>query len=120
MVPKWGRIARMAKTRRPQGVSATAVASSSASTTPVLVSATASAGQITVKWNAVNGASKYAVYRKTASSSWTLLTTSVTDTFYVDKSTELVAGTVYYYTVKSLVSGAWSGYDAKGVSAAAK
>jgi Fibronectin type III domain. len=83
------------------------------------VSATASSGQITVTWNAVSGASKYAVYRKTVSGSWTLLTTSVTDTSYVDKSSDLKAGTTYYYTVKSLVNSAWSGYDKAGVSATA-
>ena len=96
------------------GVSATAI-----STTPVLVSATASAGQITVQWNAMTGASKFAVYRKTAGGHWTLLSTSVTGVSYIDNSAELVAGTTYYYTVKSLVSGTWSGYDAAGVSATA-
>ena len=85
---------------------------------PVLSDATASAGQITVTWNAVNGATKYAVYRKTAGGNWTLLTTSVTDTTYADTSS-LVAGTTYYYTVKSLLNGRWSGYDAVGVSAVA-
>ena len=97
------------------GVSAAAMAS----TTPVLVSATASAGQIKVTWNKVSGASKYAVYRKTAGGSWTLLTTSVTGTSYVDKSSELVAGTVYFYTVKALVNGTWSNCDGRGVSATA-
>ena len=97
------------------GVSAAAMAS----TTPVLTGATAAPGQITVKWNAVAGASKYAVYRKTAGGSWTLLTTSVTEPVYTDKS-GLASGTTYYYTVKSLVSGTWSGYDKTGVSATAK
>jgi hypothetical protein len=69
------------------------------STVPVLVSAAASAGQITVQWNMVANASKYAVYRKTAGGSWTLLTTSVTGTTYADTSS-LTAGTTYYYTVK--------------------
>ena len=99
-----------------KGVSATAIAS----TTPVLVSAAASAGQITVKWNGVADAAKYAVYRKAAgASSWTLLTSTVTGTSYVDKS-GLIAGTKYTYTVKACVGGAWSGYDSAGISATAK
>ncbi|MCR4737424.1 MAG: fibronectin type III domain-containing protein, partial [Bacteroidales bacterium] len=66
----------------------------------MLTSATASAGQITVKWNAFPGASKYAVYRKAAGeSSWTRLTNTVTGTSYTDKSADLKAGTTYYYTV---------------------
>ena len=92
----------------------------SATTAPILKSAAASSGQITVQWNAVSGASKYAVYRKTQGGSWTLLTTSVIGTSYTDKSSDLKAGTTYSYTVKALVSGSWSGYDASGVSATAK
>ena len=99
------------------GVSATAV---SASTTPVLTSATAASGQITVKWGAVSGATKYAVYRKTAGGSWKCINSAVTATTYTDKSTDLVAGTTYYYTVKAYVNSAWSGYDKAGVSATAK
>ena len=95
------------------------IPSSSASTTPVLVSATASPNQIKVTWNGVNGASKYAVYRKTAGGSWNRLTNTVTGTTYTDNSTDLVAGTTYYYTVKAYVSGTWSGYDSQGVSAKA-
>ncbi len=87
---------------------------------PVLTSANASAGQITVKWSAVSGASKYAVYRKTAGeSSWTRLTNTVTGTSYTDKSTDLKAGTTYYYTVRAYVGSAWGSYDSKGVSAKA-
>ena len=95
------------------------IPASSASTTPALVSAAASAGQITVKWNAVSGASKYAVYRKTAGGSWKCIASAVTGTTYTDSSTDLAAGTTYYYTVKAYVNGAWSGYDKAGVSATA-
>ncbi len=99
------------------GVSAKAVAANY----PVLTSATASAGQINVKWNAFSGASKYAVYRKAAGeSSWTRLTNTVTGTSYTDKSSDLKAGTTYYYTVRAYVGSAWGSYDSKGVSAKAK
>ncbi len=102
------------------GVSATAVASAESSAFPGLTSATASAGQITVKWNAVTNAAKYAIYRKAAGeSSWTRLANDITGTGYTDKSAELIAGTTYYYTVKAYVNGAWSGNDPTGVSAEA-
>ncbi|MBR3059095.1 MAG: fibronectin type III domain-containing protein, partial [Oscillospiraceae bacterium] len=95
--------------------------SAKASDIPVLVSAAASAGQITVNWKPVNGATKYAVYRKAAgATSWTRLTNTVTGTSYTDKSTDLKAGTTYYYTVRAYVGGTWGGYDAVGVSAKAK
>ncbi len=101
-------------TKKSSGITVTA------STVPVLTGATAAAGKITVKWNAVNGATKYAVYRKAAGeTSWTRLTKTYTGTIYADKSTELIAGTVYYYTVRAYVDGAWSGYDKTGVSATA-
>ncbi|MBR3059129.1 MAG: hypothetical protein IKG89_00770, partial [Oscillospiraceae bacterium] len=93
------------------------IPASAASTVPVLVSAKATAGQITVKWSAVTSAAKYAVYRKAAGeSSWTRLTNTVTGTSYTDKSMDLKAGITYYYTVRAYVGGTWGGYDAAGVS----
>ncbi|MBR6706659.1 MAG: fibronectin type III domain-containing protein, partial [Clostridia bacterium] len=101
------------------GVGAKAVAAASA--VPVLTGAAAAPGQITVKWNPVNGATKYAVYRKAAGATgWTRLTNTATGASYVDTSTDLVAGTIYYYTVRACVGGTWGGYDAAGVSAKAK
>ena len=92
----------------------------SASIVPDLLSATATAGKITVKWNAVNGAAKYAVYRKAAGETgWTRLTNTFTGTAYPDRSADLIAGTTYTYTVRACVGGAWSGYDKAGVSAKA-
>ena len=91
-----------------------------ASAVPVLASATAATGQITVKWKAVNGATKYAVYRKAAGeTSWTRLTKTFTGTTYTDKSADLVAGTSYSYTVRAYVDGTWSGYNKAGVNAKA-
>ncbi len=98
------------------GVSAKALASK----IPVLTGACASAGQITVKWNSVNGASKYAIYRKTTESDWTRLANTVTGTSYTDKSSDLKAGTTYYYTVRAYVGSAWGSYDTTGVSVKAK
>jgi fibronectin type 3 domain-containing protein len=51
----------------------------------------------------VTGASKYYVYRKTASGSWSKIATT-TSTSYTDKTAK--KGTTYYYTVKA-VSGSY-------------
>ncbi len=54
-------------------------------------------GGVKVSWNAVDGASKYKVFRKTDGTNWTALKT-VTTTSYTDKT--VVSGTRYYYTVR--------------------
>lgn len=54
---------------------------------------------VKVTWDAIEGAEKYRVYRKTDSSDWTKLeeTTSLS---YTDKTA--VSGTVYHYTVRAI------------------
>ncbi len=65
-------------------------------------SATATtAGGITVTWNAVTGADKYRLYRKTGDGSWETVTTT-TSTSYTD--TDLAALTTYTYTVRAYVT----------------
>ncbi len=76
---------------------------------PMLTDATASAGQISVKWNSVSGATAYAVYRREGSASWTRLTNTFTGTSYADKDSTLKAGISYSYYVRALVGGTWSG-----------
>jgi fibronectin type 3 domain-containing protein len=58
---------------------------------------------IKTSWSKVTGASKYYVYRKTASGSWSKIATT-TSTSYTDKTAK--KGTTYYYTVKA-VSGSY-------------
>ena len=96
-----------------KGVSATAKDAFGA---PVLKSAAAGTNGITVTWNAVSGAKSYRVYRKT-DSGWIGLG-DVTETSFTDA--DVVSGTTYTYTVKAYNGSAWSGFDAKGVSATAK
>ncbi len=84
---------------------------------PGVKSAGAGTNGITVTWNAVSGATTYRVYRKTGSGGWTGLK-DVTGTSYMDAA--VVSGTTYTYTVKAYNGSAWSGFDAKGVSATAK
>ena len=66
--------------------------------------------KITVKWDAVEGATKYEVYRSTDNSTWTKVTTT-TGTSYANSG--LTAGTKYYYKVRALCdnSAATSAYS---------
>ena len=97
----------------PKGVSATAKAVFGA---PVLKGAAAGTNGITVGWNAVAGATKYRVYRKTGTG-WIGIA-EVTGTSYQD--TAVAEGVSYTYTVRAYCSGTWSSFDAKGVSATAR
>ncbi|MBR4691212.1 MAG: hypothetical protein IKP17_00470, partial [Oscillospiraceae bacterium] len=96
-----------------KGVSARAAAVFSA---PVLKGAASGTNGITVTWNAVSGAARYKVYRKTGSGGWVGLA-DVTGNSYVDST--VVNGTTYTYTVKAYNGSIWSSFDAKGVSATA-
>lgn len=76
------------------------------------VTATFASGKVTVKWNAVSGASKYALYRReygSSWSSWTAVSTSLTGTSYTDGS--VAVGKVYQYRMKAY-NGTWSDYSA--------
>ena len=83
---------------------------------PHMTSASAGANGITVKWNAVSGASSYQVYRKTASGSWGRLATTGS-TSYTDTSAK--DGVLYYYTARCLDGSGnlVSGHESPGVSA---
>ncbi len=63
--------------------------------------------QIRIRWNGVAGASDYKVYRRTANSSWTLVSQApLFGTYFID--TGLSNGITYYYTVAA-VNGAGTG-----------
>ena len=54
---------------------------------------------VKISWDAVEGATKYRVYRRTSTSAEWLRLTETSETTYTD--TTAVAGTTYYYTVKA-------------------
>ena len=81
---------------------------------PILTSATAAAGSITVEWNEMSGASEYYLYRKTMTSSWKRIATVDGKTLrYTD--TSVTAGTAYIYTVRGKLGTKLSDYDKTGV-----
>ena len=94
------------------GVSATALPA-----TVKLTGAKVSGSSIVVTWSKAEGAVKYRVYRKSAGTDWTTLTSSATGTSFTDKTVK--AGVKYTYTVRALnsVNGLSGGYDKNGVSA---
>lgn len=80
---------------------------------PVLKNATATQNGVSVKWNEVNSAEEYVVYRKVSDSSWAKIG-KTTDITFIDKTAK--SGTKYFYTVTANSSVAKSSYDNCGVS----
>lgn len=66
---------------------------------PTIKSVSNAYGGPKVTWSKASGASKYYVYRKTDSASWTYMG-STKNTYYVDKTAK--SNTKYYYAVKSV------------------
>ena len=93
--------------------------------TPVLIGTTATRAGIKVSWKSVQGASGYAVYRRTNSTGWSMIDTTTTSS-YTDKTNAL---SIYYYTVRAYrgskasakanrySSVYWSGYESIGIIA---
>ncbi len=68
---------------------------------------------VKLKWGKVSGATKYVVYRKSGSGSWSKLGT-VTTNSYVDKTSK--SGKTYKYMVKAYKGSAASSYKSSGWS----
>jgi len=81
--------------------------------TPVLKEITGTKKAITIKWNKVDGAKEYTVYRKTDGGSWKSLGKVKGDS-YTDKSVK--EGVKYTYTVRATNGGTASYYDTVGLS----
>ncbi len=81
---------------------------------PSLSNPSNSSNGVQVKWNKINGASGYYIYRKTGSGSWAKIATisSGSTVTYTDKTA--VAGTTYVYTVKAYNGSYTSSYDTTG------
>lgn len=81
--------------------------------TPKLISASNGTNGVFVKWDKVQGATGYRVYRRGAGESWTYLTT-VSALSYADYAVKNNSGKYYRYTVRA-VNGYFSGFDANGL-----
>lgn len=66
----------------------------------VSITTNASSGKPSLKWNAVDGATKYEVYRATSKNGTYTKMYTTTSTSYTNSSA--VAGTTYYYKVKAI------------------
>ena len=79
---------------------------------PVMVSATATPGKVTVTWQAAADAQQYQVLRKTGSGTWQVVSTT-TKLQFVD--TTAVGGKTYSYTVRAYTMMGWGDYDQEGL-----
>lgn len=71
---------------------------------------------VSVKWEAVEGAEKYRIYKRLKDeSSWTTLKTVNADVLKVT-DTGAVSGKTNYYAVKVYANGAWSAYKSYGIN----
>ncbi|MCD8077629.1 MAG: GDSL-type esterase/lipase family protein [Lachnospiraceae bacterium] len=107
-----------------KAASQTSVSQETELAAPVLRSAKAGTGKITVSWKKVTGAQYYLIYRKESSGKYSRIAKQKASAgvSYVDKTVQ--AGRTYIYTVKAYAKTdgekVFSGYDASGVTATAK
>jgi len=80
---------------------------------PQIASITNGSKKTVLKWNPVDNAQKYVVYRKTGSSGWQRIGESQTNTF---SDSNVKNGTKYTYTVRGVYNENLGNYDKKGIS----
>ena len=81
---------------------------------PELVAISNAVSGVAIKWNEVDGALLYRVYRKTSSGSWASIGTT-TSSVYGDKTA--VSGVTYVYTVRAIsADNSISTYDTNGIT----
>lgn len=74
---------------------------------------------VTVSWKKVTGAKTYNLYYKGGTvKSWKLVKSGIKGTSYKHKTSKLLTGTKYTYTVRAVNGSNLSGYDKTGVAAA--
>ena len=70
---------------------------------------------VTVKWDSVESADSYRIYRKTSSTGWSLIQqVDGTKQSFTDTTTK--RGSTYLYTVRAVSDGTYSAYDTSGIA----
>ena len=83
--------------------------------TPELTGISNATGGIYIKWNTVEGATGYRVYRRGAGSNiWTYLGTTK-NPYYTDTAVKNSSGNYYRYTVRAVSYNTFSGFDTNGL-----
>ncbi len=84
--------------------------------TPELSSASSTKNGVVLKWNAVDGAKGYRIYRKSGKSSWELIKIAEGGSIesYTDKTAK--KGTTYTYTVRAYNGKIYSDFNRTGIS----
>ena len=83
--------------------------------TPELTGVSNATGGIHIKWNAIDGATAYRVYRRGAGTNvWTYLGTT-TNLYYTDTAVKNSNGNYYRYTVRAVSYSTFSGFDTDGL-----
>ena len=82
--------------------------------TPVLKSLNNANDGLILKWNAVENADYYRVYRRASGEKNWVFINKTTECTYTDLNTQ--SGTTYKYTVRSVNAAGFGGYDKKGIS----
>lgn len=84
--------------------------------TPVLTSAANVPTGVRVQWTQVSSGTGYAVYRKTAGTSWARIATINSNSTILYNDTKAISGVTYIYTVRAFYGSVMSQYDTKGIS----
>ncbi len=82
--------------------------------TPDLISVSNAVDGVLVKWYAIEGATSYRVYRRGAGSTYWKYLGDVKGTSFTDKSSDIVSGGYYRYTVRA-VNTYYSGFSTEGL-----
>ena len=78
---------------------------------PTITVTSTSAGKPKISWKAVNGATKYSVYRSTSKDGTYKLIKTTASLSYSDTSSTLIDGNNYYYKVKAVNEYGYSAYS---------
>ena len=83
--------------------------------TPTLSLVESTENSVSIKWNKIDKAKKYYVYRKTDTTNWTKIKTIGSNSLVEYQDKDLLSGTNYYYTVRAYNKPFISSYKSEGL-----